>query len=197
LAKRFPETLSLIEGDAMEYPLAGFSPKEGKDFKIVANLPYNVATEIFFRLAEVGERWSVMVLMFQKEVARRMTARVGDSDYGVLSLMCQLHVDAEIVMNLPPGAFVPPPRVHSAVVRFRPLPGTRIENEEVRERFKRIVKGAFQARRKTFPNAVKGLGLDRERVREALEELGLDIKVRPEGVSFEQYVALAERFDEL
>jgi hypothetical protein len=96
-----------------------------------------------------------------------------------------------------PGAFVPAPRVHSAVVVFEPVPGTRIPDAAIRTRFERLVKGAFQARRKTFPNAVKGLALDRDRVCTVLEDLGLDVRVRPEGISFAQYVEMSERLEEL
>lgn len=189
--------LEVIEGDVLRQDFETLLEEQERPWKIVANLPYNVGTEIFFRLAVEDGVWSRMVLMFQKEVARRMTARVGDSNYGVLSLMCELYTDARLVMSLPPGAFVPAPRVHSAVVVFEPVPGTRIPDPGVRSRFERLVKGAFQARRKTFPNAVKGLALDRERVCAVLEDLGLDVRVRPEGISFAQYVKMAERLDEL
>jgi 16S rRNA (adenine1518-N6/adenine1519-N6)-dimethyltransferase len=189
--------LEIVEGDVLRQDFSTLLDDDGRPWKVVANLPYNVATEIYFRLAMESERWSVMVLMFQKEVAQRMTARVGDKAYGVLSLMCELYTDARIVMTLPPGAFVPPPRVHSAVVRFTPISGTRIPDEEIRRTFERLVKGAFQGRRKTFTNAIKGLGYDREQVLGLLRELGYDERIRPEGIDFAGYEALARRLSAL
>lgn len=160
-------------------------------WKCAANLPYNVATEVFFRLAEVMERFDCLALMFQREVARRFVAQCGERDYGVLALMSQLYADSEIVMTLPPGAFRPPPRVHSAVVRFRPIPGTRIPQPALREAFKSIVRHSFQTRRKTLPNALISTGVAKPRLLEAIEAAGLDPRVRPERVSFDEFVRLA------
>ncbi|MBA2663956.1 MAG: ribosomal RNA small subunit methyltransferase A [Bradymonadaceae bacterium] len=190
--------LTIVEGDVLRKDLSVLLAGEADDgsggpWKVVANLPYNVATEIFFRLVEQRERIAVMVLMFQKEVARRLVARVGDDGYGALSLMCRLHCDAEIVMNLPPGAFVPPPKVHSAVVRMVPLVKTRIEDEVQRRRFIKVVKGAFSTRRKTLPNALRTIGLDKDEVAAALEAMGLKTSARAEELGFEQFVALSER----
>ena len=169
------------------------TPASPARWKCAANLPYNVATEVFFRLADVLERFDCLALMFQREVALRFVAQCGDNEYGVLSLMSQLYADSEIVMTLPPGAFRPPPRVHSAVVRFRPIAGTRIPDPDLREAFKNIVRQAFQTRRKTLPNALISTGIAKSRLIEAIEVAGLDARVRPERVSFDEFVALATR----
>ncbi|MFP4596951.1 MAG: 16S rRNA (adenine(1518)-N(6)/adenine(1519)-N(6))-dimethyltransferase RsmA [Persicimonas sp.] len=184
--------LELVEGDVLDVDLDELVDEERAPWKCAANLPYNVATEVFFRLADVMDRFSVLALMFQREVAKRFVARVGDDDYGVLSLMSQLYADSKIVLRLPPGAFRPPPRVHSAVVRFEPVPGTRIPDEELRGVYRHVVRQAFQTRRKTLPNALKSTGVDKSRLKEAIAAVGLDLRVRPERVCFDEFVALAK-----
>jgi 16S rRNA (adenine1518-N6/adenine1519-N6)-dimethyltransferase len=185
--------LELVEADILEEDLDALITAGEPKWKCVSNLPYNVATEVFFRLAEVMERFSRLALMFQREVAERMVAVAGEDDYGVLSLMSRLYADADIVMTLPPGAFQPPPRVHSAVVRFEPIRGTRIPDDGLRRVFRTLVRNAFQTRRKTLPNALRSTGIDKPRLKEAIADVGLDLRIRPERVSFEEFVALAER----
>lgn len=189
--------LTLIEGDILAQDLhaildvdAGGARAEGA-WKCAANLPYNVATEVFFRLAQVMDRFSLLALMFQREVALRFVADVGDADYGVLSLMSRLYADAEIAMTLPPGAFRPPPRVHSAVVRFVPVAGTRITDPVLRHDFRQVVRHAFQTRRKTLPNALISTGVSKDRLRAAIDAVPLEQSVRPERVHFDQFVQLA------
>lgn len=189
-------SLELVEGDILAQDLGellGDMAIDAPAWKCAANLPYNVATEVFFRLAEVMDRFSVLALMFQREVAERFVARVGESDYGALSLMSELYCDAKIVMTLPPGAFRPPPKVHSAVVQFRPVRGTRIPDPALRDVFRVLVRRAFQARRKTLPNALKATGVDKPILKAAISEVGLDLKVRPEQVDFAGFFSLAER----
>ncbi|RAL21673.1 ribosomal RNA small subunit methyltransferase A [Lujinxingia litoralis] len=182
----------LHAGDALKADIAGILASRAGTWKAVANLPYNVGTEVTFRLFEQRERLQRMTLMYQREVAQRMVAREGDDAYGALSVMVRLYADAELVMHLPPGAFVPPPKVHSSVVNFELLPETRIEDEARREFFVKVVKSAFQVRRKTLPNGLKALKLPRERVISAIESAGLSPKVRPERVGFEAFLAVAD-----
>ena len=188
--------LELVEGDFLEQDLDELLAGGDGLWRCAANLPYNVATEIFFRLAEHIDRFACLALMFQREVAERIVATAGEDDFGVLSLMSRLYADADIAMTLPPGAFRPPPRVHSAVVRFEPIPGTRIPDQRLRETFRRLVRWAFQKRRKTLPNALSRTGIAKERLREAIRNSGLDERVRPGKVSFEAFVELAERLQD-
>ncbi|TXD31705.1 ribosomal RNA small subunit methyltransferase A [Lujinxingia vulgaris] len=183
---------TLHPGDALKTDMAAIVASRPGPWKAVANLPYNVGTEVTFRLFELRETIGSMTLMYQREVARRMVARAGDDDYGALSLMVELYADAEIVMSLPPGAFVPPPKVHSAVVNFEMLPETRIEDEARRAFFEKVVKSAFQARRKTLPNGLKALKLPKDQVVAAIESAGLSPKVRPERVGFEAFLAVSD-----
>lgn len=165
---------------------------EGAPWKVVANLPYNVGTVVFFALAEHAERFESLTLMFQKEVAQRMVAAPGDKNYGNLSLMTALHFDGQVEMLLPPGAFMPPPKVHSALLKLTPVPGSRIPDEALRASFIRVVKGTFQNRRKTILNGLRGLGLDREQAEAALASAQVNTQARPEELSFDRFVALAE-----
>jgi 16S rRNA (adenine1518-N6/adenine1519-N6)-dimethyltransferase len=183
--------LEVVAGDVLQQDLRELLDRHEGQWKVAANLPYNVATEIFFRLGDVMDRIESLALMFQREVANRFVAKAGDDDFGVLSLMARLYADAEIEMTLPPGAFRPPPRVHSAVVRFDPIEGTRIPDEDLRKAFRRVVRQAFQTRRKTLPNALKSTGVEKPRLKEAIAAVGLDLRIRPERVSFEKFVELA------
>ncbi|MGM0557499.1 MAG: 16S rRNA (adenine(1518)-N(6)/adenine(1519)-N(6))-dimethyltransferase RsmA [Myxococcota bacterium] len=184
--------LELIESDVLKADIDAIVDEERAPWKCAANLPYNVATEVFFRLAEHAERFDTLALMFQKEVAERFVARAGEDDYSVLSLMGRLYFDSEIAFTLPGGAFVPPPRVSSAVVRFEPVPGTRIARDDVREMFVRVVKKSFQKRRKTLPNAMAGVGFPKDVLKEVIAATGLDLRIRPERVTFGQFATIAE-----
>lgn len=185
--------LTLVEGDVLGVDIAEFVGEGSEKWKCAANLPYNVATEVFFRLAEYADRFESLALMFQKEVALRFVAGAGSDDYSALSLMGRLYFDAEIAFTLPGGAFLPPPKVSSAVVRFEPVAGGRIPEPSERAMFRRVVRAAFQQRRKTLPNAVRGAGFDKAFLRDVIVEVGLDPRVRPERVSFEGFAALAKR----
>ncbi len=184
LVPYFP--MELHEGDALDVSLDELLEGAPR-WKVVANLPYNVGTEILFRLLESSAKIDTMVLMFQREVAKRIVADVGDDGYGVLSLMVRLFADGYLALTLKPGAFVPPPKVHSSVVVLKPLEGSRIKDEALREAFRRVVRAGFQARRKTLANGLKALGCEKALVEELLEELGLGKKVRPERVSFGEF----------
>jgi len=194
LEEALPEAwgFKLHAGDALRIDMDAILASRSGPWKAVANLPYNVGTEVTFRLFELRETVGSLTLMYQREVAKRMVAKAGDDAYGALSLMVELHADAELVMNLPPGAFVPPPKVHSAVVNFELLPKTRIEDEARRAFFERVVKSAFQQRRKTLPNGLKSLQLPKDQVIAAIESAGLSPKIRPERVGFEAFLAVSD-----
>ncbi len=185
------ERFTLVSGDATRMDLTELMGGL-ESFKVVANLPYNVGTDIFLKLTASGAPISLMALMFQREVAARMVAGVGDSGYGSLSLFTRLHHEAKIALVLPPGAFTPPPRVHSALATFRPVEGTRIPDLERRDWFERIVRATFQMRRKTMPNGLKKLGVEKPDAAVALEEIGVGAKARPEELTFEDFDALSK-----
>jgi 16S rRNA (adenine1518-N6/adenine1519-N6)-dimethyltransferase len=193
---QFDEGFRLVEGDVLDQDVAELLGEEEEEpWRCVANLPYNLATEILFHLAPHFDRFSCLVLMFQREVAHRIVAEVGGDDYGRLSLMTHLYADVEIVQKLAPGAFQPPPRVHSAAVRFEPVEGTRIPDDETRRRFERLVAVAFQTRRKILPNALAGIVDEKDEIEATLETIGIDRMTRPEQVAFDEWVSLAERLE--
>ena len=192
--------LNLVEADVLKVDLdevLGPPPDgaegagEDRRWRAVANLPYNVATEVLFRLLERGDRIGSMTLMFQKEVADRIVAGPGSKTYGALSIAVRVYADVERLFTLGPGAFTPPPKVDSAVVGVEPVAGTRVPDPTRRKALLDLVHGAFRTRRKTQPNALKNVGYDKEQVMAALEGAGIDPRVRPEVLSLHEFIALS------
>src|SRR5574343_868186 len=177
-----PERLTIHEGDALAFDFGTVT--DGK-FKLVGNLPYNISTPLLFHLACYGDRVIDMHFMLQKEVIDRMVAQPSTADYGRLTVMLQYRFDMEQILLVPPGAFYPPPKVDSAVVRMIPDAGRCgvADNEVLLEE---VVSQAFAQRRKTLRNNLKGLVSDEE-----LASVGIDAGWRAENVSVPQYVSLA------
>lgn len=185
LAERLSPKLTVINEDFLRVDLAAL----GGGWRVVGNLPYAVATPILQKLL-LWDGWDEAVLMFQKEVAERICAPVGTADFGLLRLSVLLRAEAELLLALPPGAFAPPPKVHSAVVRVRRLPKPLLSPQEERA-FWRPVKAAFAQRRKTAAKTISGvLGVTKESVEDRLERLGLRRDARPETIPFEAWLAL-------
>ena len=156
LAARAPANVRLVQSDFLDVNLPQLLQDEQRPVRVVGNLPYNVASPILFRLlaaAEDGRLLGEATLMLQREVADRLLAEPGVADYGAMSIQVQLRADVERILNLPPGAFRPPPKVHSTVVRLRFRP-PRFEVGTL-DAFERVVRGIFLQRRKTLANALK------------------------------------------
>lgn len=193
LGSRLPANVRLVQGDFLQLDLPGLIQGERTPLRVVANLPYNVASPILFRLldeARDGAVFSDATLMLQREVADRLLAHPGQADYGAMAIQVQLLADVERVLSLPPGAFRPPPKVHSSVVRLRFRPprvdvGTRLV-------FERVVRGVFLQRRKTLANALKPVAdsFGKSAV-QILERAGLDGGRRPETLSLEDVARLS------
>jgi 16S rRNA (adenine1518-N6/adenine1519-N6)-dimethyltransferase len=129
-------------------------PFEGK-FTVVGNFPYNISSQILFKILEWNDEVECVVGMFQKEVAQRVAAKEGNKTYGVISVLVQAFFDVEYLFEVNEKCFVPPPKVKSAVIRLKPkIQGTRFKDEK---KFFLLVKTAFNQRRKTLRNAVKSL----------------------------------------
>ena len=192
LRPRLPPNVELIEADFLEYELGSVARE--RPIRVVGNLPYNVSSPILFRILDAHRGAGGIVdatLMLQREVAHRMVARPGTKEYGVLSIFIQLHTTPRIVLTLPPGAFRPAPKVHSAVVRltFRP-PAVLLSDERL---FEAMVRSMFMQRRKTLSNAMRPFadsrGVD---AATALRHAGIDPTRRPETLQLDELARLAE-----
>lgn len=182
----YPGKLEVINGDALEVnPLEHLTPP----IRIAANLPYNVGTELLVRWLTPKvwpPVWTSLTLMFQREVAERIVAQPGSKAYGRLAILAQWRTDARIVLGLPPEAFSPPPKVHSAVVNLTALEQPRYEADA--KTLERVVAKAFNQRRKMLRAALKGIAPDLE---DRLIAAGIKPTDRAETVGLEQFCALA------
>lgn len=186
IAAHWPGRLTVVEGDALEAEVAeGLTPP----VKIVANLPYNVGTELLVRWLSPPAWppfWQSLTLMFQKEVAERIVAKPGDDAYGRLAILSQWRSTAHIAMTLPPEAFTPAPKVHSAVVHLTALPAPRFPADPAI--LSRVTAQAFGQRRKMLRSSLRGLAPD---VEKRLEAAGIAPTQRAEEVGIEAFCALA------
>ena len=142
----------LMEGDYLRLDMSRIFPGP---YRVIGNFPYNISSQIFFKILEDKDRVPEVVCMIQKEVADRIAEKPGSKVYGILSVLLQAWYDIEYVISVGPGAFVPPPKVHSAVIRLRRNARTELGCDE--RLFKQVVKTAFNQRRKTLRNALKPL----------------------------------------
>ena len=177
----FASKLEIHEGDVLQFDFASVPGRK----KIVGNLPYNISTPLLFRFGKYVDEIVDMHFMLQKEVVERMVAEAGSNDYGRLSVILQYFFEMENLLDVPPQAFNPAPKVDSAVVRMIPQRG-RIGIAQDFQHFSALVKQAFQQRRKTIHNNLK------EWVDDArLIDVGIDPGWRPERIKPELYVALS------
>ena len=159
----------------------------GGMLRLVGNLPYNISTPILFHCLEHAASITDMHFMLQKEVVDRMGAAPGSKTYGRLSVMLQLRCSVEPLLRVPPGAFRPPPKVDSAVVRLAPLPAASLPDVD-RNLLERVVRAAFGQRRKTLGNALSELA-----GAEDLASAGVDSRARAEQLEPGAFVAIAQR----
>lgn len=186
IAAAYPGQLEVINGDALALDLTA---RLRPPIKVVANLPYNIGTELLVRWLTPPAWppfWQSLTLMFQHEVAQRIVASPGSKAYGRLAILAQWRADARIVMELPPEAFTPAPKVRSAVVHLTALPAPRFAAEA--KVLQNLTARAFQQRRKMLRASLKPLSPD---IGDML--LSVDIKPtqRPEEIGLEQWCALA------
>jgi 16S rRNA (adenine1518-N6/adenine1519-N6)-dimethyltransferase len=183
LRARFPAGEVVVhEDDALRFDF-GTLPA---GLRVVGNLPYNVSTPLLFRVAQFAPRIRDCVFMLQKEVVDRMVAAPATPEYGRLSVALQYRFAVALAFRVPPGAFTPPPKVDSAIVRMEPLrEGRPVAGDEAR--FGRIVAAAFSQRRKTLRNALRGL-VDEG----AFARAGVDPSRRGETLSVQEFVGLSD-----
>jgi 16S rRNA (adenine1518-N6/adenine1519-N6)-dimethyltransferase len=183
LRQRFPaERFSLHETDVLDFDFSIFCGR----FRCVGNLPYNISTPFLFHLATFEAALIDGTFMLQKEVVDRMVAAPDTEAYGRLSVMLQYRFAMKRLFDVPPGAFTPPPKVNSAIVRMTPLPATRLRATDD-TRFAAIVTAGFGQRRKTLSNTLKPFMVASE-----IEVLGIDPKRRAETLSLAEFVRLAD-----
>jgi len=190
IAAAYPGRLEVIEGDALKVdPLDYLTPP----IKIAANLPYNVGTELLVRWLTPKvwpPFWTSLTLMFQREVAERIVAKPGSKAYGRLAILAQWRTEARIVIDLPPQAFTPPPKVSSAVVHLTALPAPRYPADP--DILSRTVAAAFNQRRKMLRAALKGVAPN---IEDHLAAVGIPPTERAEQVSLEAFCALARSLE--
>ena len=186
IAAAWPGRVEVVHGDALEVDAAA---RLTPPIRVVANLPYNVGTELltgWLTPPVWPPFWQSLTLMFQKEVAERIVARPGTKAYGRLALLAQWRCEARIVMVLPPEAFTPAPKVHSAVVQLTALPAPLFPADA--KVLNRIVAAGFNQRRKMLRASLKGLRPDIEAM---LEGVGIPPTARAEEIGLERFCALA------
>ena len=179
--------LEIIEADALEVDIASLLPGKGR---IVANLPYNIATALLIDWLDRLGHLEAMVLMFQKEVAERITATPGGGAYGRLSVLCQWLCEAETLFDIPPDAFVPPPKVTSSIVRLTPRrEPLAVADKALLEETTRVL---FGQRRKMLRASMRLLAGKGHDASELLDAAGIDGGIRPERLAVEDFCRIAE-----
>lgn len=185
-AKHHALEMQIIYGDFLKCSLEEMF--EGKPFAIIGNFPYNISTQIVFKALENKHLIPEFSGMFQKEVAERICSKEGSKVYGILSVLTQVFYEAEYLFTVPPSVFNPPPKVDSGVLRLTRKEDVNLACSE--KMLFKVVKLAFQQRRKTLRNSLKQLQLS-----EALREDEIFTK-RPEQLSPEAFVALTKRIED-
>lgn len=188
LRAQFPSSrVNVVEQSVLDFDFAAAA--SGARLPVAGNLPYYITSPILHRLAASHAALDRAVLMVQREVADRVTASPGSSNYGLLSATVQLYGPVEALFTLPPSAFTPPPQVHSTVFRWRLQP--RFSELAVEESaFIALLRRAFAQKRKTLVNNLRASGISSAAVAEALDRAAIDPKSRAESLSLESFAAL-------
>ena len=191
LGPQLPSNVDLVQANVLESDLDRLA--SAAPLRVAGNLPYNITSPILFRLLDLHRRHPLVdaTLMVQREVAERIEAQPGTRDYGVLSISVQLHADVRRLLTLPPGAFRPSPKVHSAVIglRFRP-PAVALRDERL---FEGMVRSIFSQRRKMLGNALASFAGSRGvEADDALHDSGIDPRRRPETLQLTELARLAD-----
>ena len=189
------ENVTIINDDILKVDIAGLAQEKngGRPIKVVANLPYYITTPIIMGLFENHVPLDSITVMVQKEVADRMQVGPGSKDYGALSLAVQYYAQPYLVANVPPNCFMPRPKVGSAVIRLTRHEKPPVQVEDERFMFS-LIRASFNQRRKTLANGLKNagtLGLSKEKIIQAIEELGKGANVRGEALTLEDFAALS------
>jgi 16S rRNA (adenine1518-N6/adenine1519-N6)-dimethyltransferase len=185
---------TVLAADALAFDYRSWA--EGKAWLAAGNLPYNVATAILLQLIEMSDGPRSMIVMLQKDVARRLVAAPGTPEYGSLSVAVQYAMEVQTLLTLAPGSFFPAPKVRSSVVRLvrRAEPAVRPRDPAL---FWKVVRGAFAYRRKTLANTLAlALDFDRGKILRALHSSNLSLELRGERLDLSDFARLADALAE-
>ena len=190
------DNVTVINEDILKVDIKEIAEKynDGRPIKVVANLPYYITTPIIMGLFESGVPIDNITVMVQKEVADRMQEGPGSKDYGALSLAVQYYAEPEIVTNVPPNCFIPRPNVGSAVIRLTRHREMPVKVNDAEHMF-RIIRASFNQRRKTLQNGLNNspeIPYSKEKILEAIDQMGLPATVRGEALSLEQFAQLSD-----
>ena len=189
------DNVTVINQDILKADIKGILSEHGAESaKVVANLPYYITTPIIMELLEKDLPIESITVMIQKEVAERMQVGPGSKDYGALSLAVAFYSNAEVKMTVSPNCFIPRPNVDSAVIRLDKLKEPRVSVNNKSEMF-RIIKGAFEQRRKTLTNALShssAYKTDKKKIEDALIQMGKNANIRGEELTLEEFAVLSD-----
>ncbi len=188
------ETVEVVHGDILRVDLPGLLiPVRQGSWKVVANLPYNISSQVLFKFIENRPLFSELILMLQKEVGERLLASPSTKEYGILTVLCRLVFDIEKVFLVKPTSFRPIPKVDSLVLRFRVLPANRLDVGD-EKLFRIIVKASFSQRRKTLWNCLKSIDMLSESgvLEQVFEQSGIDKVRRGETLSLQEFASLTK-----
>jgi len=195
------DNLTVVNNDILKTDIAALlSEQFGKEkVSVCANLPYYITTPVITALLKPELPICDITVMVQKEVAERLAAKPGKKDYGAISLMVGYYAEPELLVTVPPSAFIPQPKVSSAVIRLkkREKPPVEVKSEEI---YFKVIKSAFAQRRKTLLNSVansNSLGLSKPEAEEIFEKVGIDSRRRGETLSMEEFAKIANAVYEL
>ncbi|WP_028974096.1 16S rRNA (adenine(1518)-N(6)/adenine(1519)-N(6))-dimethyltransferase RsmA [Spirochaeta cellobiosiphila] len=188
------EGFSIVEGDVIK-TWKSVRAEKGEAARVVGNLPYNAASSIISSFIDAQYYPEVLVITVQKEMAERMIAKPGNKNYSSFSILCQSTFDVKLTGDLKPGSFFPRPEVVSSIAQMKPH--GHIEDIINKDQFFKLVRELFSSKRKTLKNNILGSplanSLGRERVLDAFSDMGIDIKLRPETISVEQYIGVSNK----
>lgn len=185
------DNLEIINEDVLKLDLNEIIEKAGyKSAKIVANLPYYITTPIIMKLLEEKTRLMSVIVMVQKEVADRLCAKTGTREAGAITYAVEYYADAKKVMLVPNTSFIPMPNVESEVIMLE-VKENKFTNVRDEEKLFKLIKYAFMQRRKTFTNAAQNIGVSKEKIKEILEKLNIDEKIRGEAISLEEFIDIS------
>lgn len=192
------DNVEIVFGDALKCDLKALVREKFGSLRpvVCANLPYNVTSPLLTKFLEAGIFDSVTV-MIQKEVAQRICAAPDTADYGAFTVLCQWYAEPSMLFTVPPSCFIPQPKVTSAVIHMkkREVPPVGVNDAAL---MFRIVRAAFNQRRKTLVNAVSsGLGFDKEKIEKTLKNCGLDERIRGEALSIAQFAQISDEIGKI